>query len=90
MEAPAFGVSLAPKLFQMRIHQLLEGLPDVYVIADDILVAGEGPTIAVAEQDHNQKLHALLNQCRRLGSSSTRQILLAATDSGIYGTPAHE
>ena len=67
MEASAFGASPAPELFQMRIHQLLEGLPGVYVIADDILVAGEEPTIAVAEQDHNQKLHALLNRCKETG-----------------------
>ena len=48
-------------------HQLLEGLRGVYVIADDILVAGEGLTIAVAEQDHNQKLHTLLKQCNETG-----------------------
>ena len=51
----------------MRIHQLLEGLPGVYVIVEDKLDAGEEPTIAVAEQDHNQKLNALLNQCKETG-----------------------
>ena len=50
----------------MRLHQLLEEFPDVYVIADDILVSSEGQTIAVAEQDHNQKLHALPNQCKKI------------------------
>ena len=56
----------------MRIHQLLEGLPGVFVIADDILIAGEGPSVAVAEQDHNQKLHALLQRCQDTGIKLNR------------------
>ena len=39
----------------------------VYVITDYVLVAGEGPTTAVAEQDLSQKLHALLNRCKETG-----------------------
>ena len=56
----------------MRIHQLLEGLPGVFVITDDILIAGEGPSVAVAEQDHNQKLHALLRRCQDTGIKLNR------------------
>ena len=66
------GVSPATEIFQMRIHQFLEGLPGVFVIADDILIAGEGPSVAVAEQDHNQKLHALLRRCQDTGIKLNR------------------
>ena len=37
-----FGVSPGPEIFQMRIHQLLEGLPGVFVIADDISLQERG------------------------------------------------
>ena len=32
-----FGISPAPEVFQRRLNQALEGLNDIYVIADDIL-----------------------------------------------------
>lgn len=37
-------ISSAPEEFQLRMHETLEGLQDVYCIADDILVAGQGET----------------------------------------------
>lgn len=40
-----FGISPAPEIFQCRLDQALEGLKGVFVIADDILVTGEGPTM---------------------------------------------
>ena len=40
-----FGISSAPEEFQRRMHEALEGLPGVCVIADDILIYGKGDTI---------------------------------------------
>ena len=37
-----FGVSPAPKLFQMKFHQNLGGLKGVYDIADDVTIVGKG------------------------------------------------
>ena len=37
-----FGISSAPEVFQKRIHELIEGLQDMEVIADDFVVIGFG------------------------------------------------
>ena len=54
-----FGLTNAPEEFQRRQHDIIEGLPGVYVIHDDILVIGNGATKEEAEQDHDKKIHAL-------------------------------
>lgn len=38
------GRNLAPEVLQSKLMQALEGLPGVYVIADDILITGETGT----------------------------------------------
>ncbi|XP_060734892.1 uncharacterized protein K02A2.6-like [Tachysurus vachellii] len=58
------GISPAPEVFQRKLSQALEGLRGIYVIADDILITGEGETIEAANQDHDDKLRALLNRYR--------------------------
>ena len=37
-----FGIATAPEEYQRRQHEVLEGLPGIYVIADDILITGQG------------------------------------------------
>ena len=59
-----FGLSSAPEEFQRRQHQVLEGLPGVLTIHDDILVYGEGETYEEASKDHDAKLHKLMERCR--------------------------
>lgn len=39
-----FGLTPAPEEFQRRQHQVLERLPGVLTIHDDILLYGEGDT----------------------------------------------
>ncbi len=58
------GISPAPEVFQRKLNQALEGLQGIYVIADDILITGEVETLEKANQDHDDKLRALLNRCR--------------------------
>ncbi|KAL1252058.1 hypothetical protein QQF64_019854 [Cirrhinus molitorella] len=58
------GISPAPEVFQRKLSQALEGLQGIYVIADDILITGEGETLERANQDHDDKLRALLNRCK--------------------------
>ncbi|UYV66468.1 K02A2.6-like [Cordylochernes scorpioides] len=59
-----FGISAAPEEFQRRLHEVIEGLEGVEVIADDILVFGKGNTTEDAIRDHNIKLEQLLKRAR--------------------------
>ena len=60
-----FGISSAPEEFECRLHECLEGLDNIEVIADDILVYGTGETEAEAEASHDATLHALLKRARK-------------------------
>eukprot|EP00118_Oscarella_pearsei_P024025 m.296592 g.296592 ORF g.296592 m.296592 type:complete len:311 (+) comp40764_c1_seq17:319-1251(+) len=62
-----FGISPAPEIFQRKLHEALSGLDGIFLIADDILVAGEGDTMQEATKDHDRKLEALLQRCREKG-----------------------
>jgi len=46
------------------MHQALEGLEGVAVIADDILVYGEGETHEEALVSHEKNFKSLLERCR--------------------------
>jgi len=50
-----FGISPVPEEFQCRMHLIVEGLPGVAVMADDILVYGCGPDY---KADHDANLRA--------------------------------
>ena len=56
-----FGISSAPEEFQHRMHLIVEGLPGVAVIADDILVYGCGSEYIA---DHDANLRRLLQRAR--------------------------
>jgi hypothetical protein len=57
-----YGVSSAPEEFQRRMHELLDGLPGVFSIADDVLVVGQGDTRDEANREHDQHLIALMHR----------------------------
>ena len=58
-----FGINTAPEEFQRRQHQALEGLPGVKSIHDDILVIGEGKTLAEAQENHERNFIRLMERC---------------------------
>ena len=58
-----FGIRSAPEVFQRRMHQLIEGLRGVEVIADDFCVVGYGETDDEAAVDHDRNLRAFLTRC---------------------------
>ena len=62
-----FGISPAPEIFQSRLEVALSGLDGVKAIVDDLLVYGEGETMEQAVEQHNARLLALLQQCRKKG-----------------------
>jgi len=61
-----FGLKCAPEEFQRRMHEELDGLEGVHVVADDILLCGEGNTMEEAIIDHERKLKALLDRCKEI------------------------
>ena len=62
-----FGIKSAPEEFQRRLDECLEGLSNVEVIADDILLFGTGETLEEAEKSHDAAMRALLQRCRERG-----------------------
>ncbi|XP_038138952.1 uncharacterized protein K02A2.6-like [Cyprinodon tularosa] len=58
------GISPAPEVFQRKLMQALEGLPGVFIIADDVLITGEGVTQEEADKDHDEKVRIFLSRCR--------------------------
>ena len=62
-----FGISSAPEVFQRRIHELIEGLRGVEVVADDFVVVGFGDTVQAATRDHDSNLEAFLHRCAEKG-----------------------
>ena len=59
-----FGINSAPEVWQQRMHELVEGLAGVEVIADDFLVCGFGDTPEEALANHDQNLKAFLVRAR--------------------------
>lgn len=58
------GISPAPEVFQRMLTQALEGLQGVHIIADDVLITGEGETLEMVSKDHDRKLRLFLDRCR--------------------------
>ena len=59
-----FGITPAPEIFQTKLDQNLEGLKEVFKIADDILITGQEEMESEADEDHDRNLKSLLDQCR--------------------------
>ena len=68
-----FGISPASEIFQLRLHEAVEGLDGVYAIADDILVAGAGDTMKDAVADHDFKIKKLLGRCQERNIKLNKQ-----------------
>ncbi|XP_064637858.1 uncharacterized protein K02A2.6-like [Lineus longissimus] len=59
-----FGVKPASELFQRHLDQVINGAKGVELIADDMLITGEGDTIEDAIKNHDQNIISLLERCR--------------------------
>ena len=62
-----FGISLAPEVFQKRMHELIEGLQGIEVVADDFVVVGYGNTVDEANVDHDKRLNSFFQRCEERG-----------------------
>lgn len=56
----SMGINPASEVFQRRLTQVLEGLPEVKITADDIFIIGEENYDAKGEQYHGRKLQGCL------------------------------
>lgn len=77
------------------MDQALEALSGIYVIADDVLVTGEGKTMEEAVLDHDRNLTALLERCKakqiklnnRLRATEARHMGHVLTAHGLKPDP---
>lgn len=61
-----FGISSAPEYFQKQMAEILEGLPGVVNLMDDILVYG------ATKHEHDERLHAVLKRLVKAGVTLNR------------------
>ena len=59
-----FGICSAPEEFQRRMNNTFENLKGTAIIADDLLVFGEGDDIESATKDHDENLKNALQRAR--------------------------
>ena len=59
-----FGIKSAPEIFQRKMHELIEGLNGVEVIADDFVVVGYGDSLETASKDHDKSLSVFLQEVK--------------------------
>ena len=80
------------------MHEILEGLTGVEIMADDFVVVGRGDTTQIAAKDHDKNLNALLQRCTerglrlnpdkiKLGMQKVPFIGHVATDKGLCVDP---
>ena len=62
-----FGIRSTPEVFQRKMHELIEGLRGVEVIADDSVVVGYGELWQSAIKDHDRNLLSFLQRCDERG-----------------------
>ena len=94
-----FGIRSAPEVFQRKIHELIQGMPHVEVVADDFVVVGCEDTHEQAVQDHDKNLMGFLQLCHdhglklnmeklKLRQSEVSFIGHIATSEGLQADPA--
>lgn len=59
-----FGISSAPEEFQKRMNDTFEDIKGTAVIADDLLVYGEGDDMETATSDHDKNLRIVPERAR--------------------------
>ena len=61
------AICSAPQFLQRCMHELIEGLTGIEVVADAFVVVGRIHSEAEAIHDHNKNLQALLQRCKERG-----------------------
>ena len=58
-----FGLESAPEVFQQRMHELVEDLEGIEVVADDFVVVGFGESQEEASKSYDAHLSTFLKRC---------------------------
>ena len=86
-----FGICSAPEVFQRQMHQVIEGLHGVEVVADDFVVVGFGDTEQTANMDHDKNVDAFLQRCEVRGLKlNPEKVQLRKKAVPFIGHVAHE
>ena len=84
-----FGIKSAPEVFQRKMHEVIEGLVQVEVVADDFVVVDRGINLEEATRDHDQKLIAFLQRCEERGLKlNSEKLTLRQTEVAFIGNVA--
>ena len=81
-----FGLKVSSEIFQRFLNRAIGDMEGVFVIADDIIVAGCGDDIASATDDNNRKLAELTKRCNQhniILNDKKREI--AKSETRIHG-----
>ena len=74
-----FGISSAPEVFQRKMHELIEGMTDIEVVADDFIAVGYGETFGEATQDHDKNLLEMMRSEEHPSKSGEANIATVAS-----------
>lgn len=81
-----FGISSAPEVWQRTMHEFVEGLQGVEVIADDFVIAGFGDTTEEAHKSLEQNERSFFTRCREWNLKLNKQkVSRAQTDVPFMG-----
>ena len=94
-----FGISSAPEVFQRKMHELVEGMSGIEVVADDFIVVGCGTTVEEATDARDRVIINFLDRCKEqdvklntdklnLRQKEVPFIGHIATDKGLRVDPA--
>lgn len=62
-----FGITSAPEYFQKRMNEILDGMPGVVNMMDDVLVFGSN------QQEHDERLHRTLERLHKAGITLNKE-----------------
>ena len=80
-----FGISPVPEEFQRRTNNTFADLKGTAVIADDLLVYGEGDDIETATTDHDKNLRSVLEKARERNLKINKEkVRLRLARSSLY------
>ena len=57
-----FGLKVSSEIFQRKLDEALEGVEGVFIVIDDVVIAGCGQTMDKAQVDNQQKLTETLKR----------------------------
>ena len=68
------------------MHELIEGVTGVEVVADDFIAVGYGDMFEEAAQDHDKNLLIFLQRCEERNSPKPREAQAATATSALHWT----